>query len=150
MSVSGSINSADLSHVLKKLREFPGKVERRALSKAGRAATKEIANRAKELAPVQQKPKRGKQLRSPRGRLKKSIKVRAMKRKRGRVGFRVTTGAGEFKGDTFYGGMVEYGTTKQPPQPFMRPAWDQQKGTALQTYVSEVKREIDLAGSNAG
>jgi HK97 gp10 family phage protein len=150
MSVSGSVSSADLSKVLKNLREFPQKVERRALSKAGRAATKLIAARAKELAPMQDKPKRGQKLRSPRGRLKKSIKVRAMKRKKGRVGFRVTTGQGDFKGDTFYGGMVEYGTTRQPAQPFMRPAWDEKKQEALATYTSEVKREIDLAGTHAG
>lgn len=150
MSVSGSVNSADLARALKNLREFPQKVERRALSKAGRAASKEIASRAKELAPIQQKPKRGQKLRSPRGRLKKSIKVRAMKRKKGRVGFRVTTGQGEFKGDTYYGGMVEYGTTSQPAQPFMRPAWDEKQNEALVTYTSEVKREIELAGTHAG
>lgn len=43
----------------------------------------------------------------------------------------------------FYG--FEYGTIKQAPQPFMRPAWDNNKDNALEIISEQIKIEIDKA-----
>lgn len=41
--------------------------------------------------------------------LRSAIRVRAMRRKQHRIGVMVTVGAAFFKGETFYGGFVNYG-----------------------------------------
>jgi HK97 gp10 family phage protein len=42
--------------------------------------------------------------------------------------------------DAFYAAMVEFGTSKQSPQPFMRPAFDQTKGMILQRAAMGMRR----------
>lgn len=41
--------------------------------------------------------------------------------------------------------LVEFGTVKMAPQPFMRPAWDATKNKALEIIKSELGSEIDKA-----
>ncbi len=79
------------------LKAFPTKIANKAVRKGTRAGVKVIARTAKRFAPRRT------------GRLVRSIKVRAMKRRRGRIGAVVITGEGTFKGDTFYGGFLEFG-----------------------------------------
>ena len=43
----------------------------------------------------------------------------------------------------FYG--FEFGTVKQAPQPFMRPAWENNKNDSLEIISDELKAEIDKA-----
>ncbi len=43
----------------------------------------------------------------------------------------------------FYG--FEFGTVKQAPQPFMRPAWDDNKNDAVGIIAEQLKIEIDKA-----
>ncbi len=38
--------------------------------------------------------------------------------------------------------VQEFGSADQPPQPFMRPAWDGQKNAALAIVVDSLRREI--------
>lgn len=45
--------------------------------------------------------------------------------------------------DAFYAAMVEFGTSKQSPQPFMRPAFDQTKGLILSRARRGIKRLMD-------
>lgn len=45
----------------------------------------------------------------------------------------------------FYG--FEYGTVKQAPQPFMRPAWDQHKEEAVEIFRDELKMQIEKAAA---
>jgi HK97 gp10 family phage protein len=65
--------------------------------KAMRVGAKIIQQAMIEQAPVDS------------GALRQSIKVRSLKRKKGRIGAMVTMRADSFKGDTFYAGFVEYG-----------------------------------------
>lgn len=83
----------------RKLMQLKGSQAKSAIRKASRVALKPVAEAAKQGAPRR------------RGALGRSIKVRAIKRSRSRVGARVTTGkdASQFKGKTFYGGFQEYG-----------------------------------------
>lgn len=77
------------------------------------------------------------------GMLRDSIKVRAMKARRGAVGVVVQTRDGDYRGQTFYGAFIEYGTSKMDAQPYMRPAFDTKKDESTQVVTSEVRAGID-------
>lgn len=79
------------------LRELEKKVARQVVAKALRAGAKIIQAEVKAQAPVDT------------GRTKKALKVRAAKRKAGRVRFDVKIGDKEFQGKAFYPPMVELG-----------------------------------------
>jgi HK97 gp10 family phage protein len=52
------------------------------------------------------------------------------------------TGIGRLRG--FF---QEFGTYKEPPQPFMRPAWDQEAGNTLETIKADLWTEIEGAAA---
>ena len=87
------------------------------LRKATRAVTKEMADDAKKRTPKKT------------GRLRKSIKVRALKKRRGSVGHRLIHDPKEFEGSDvkYYGFATEYGTAHIRPQPALRPAMEKAK-----------------------
>lgn len=41
--------------------------------------------------------------------------------------------------------FMEFGTSHNPPQPYLRPAWDQHKGTMLKGIGADMWAEIDKA-----
>ena len=111
------------------LRQFEPKLVKKIARKVVRKAAK----------PVQESAQR--RVRVKTGRLKRSIKVRALKRSRKnkhRVGVRVITGEGFFQGSTFYGGFIEYGTKNMRKKPFMRPAMDENHETVRRVFQSEI------------
>jgi HK97 gp10 family phage protein len=120
----------------KKLLSFEPKIGRKIVRNALRKAAKIILIAAKANCPVVT------------GDLKKSLRVRAMKKKKHRYGVMVATSAGWFKGKTFYGAFVEYGTSRMPAKPFMRPAFDSEKGKAEMVLKSELKKGIEMVGAS--
>ncbi len=109
--------------------QFEVNLRKKIARKAIRKAAKPVRDTAIARAPVDT------------GLLKKSIKVRAMKRSRKNkhtVAVRVVTGEGFFKGEAFYGGFLEYGTTRMRARPFMRPAHDENKNTVRQVFQTEI------------
>ena len=81
------------------LEQLKASAARRIFGKAARAALQPIKNDAKRRAPRRT------------GRLATSIRVRALKRSRSRIGAKVTTGTAgsDFQGKTFYAAFLEYG-----------------------------------------
>jgi len=77
------------------------------------------------------------------GQLRDSLKIRAMKRKKGRIGFLVQTRDGDFKGKEYYAAFVEYGTSKMPGRGFIRAAFDTKKQTSSDIIETEVKTGIN-------
>lgn len=49
--------------------------------------------------------------------------------------------------DAYYGSFVEYGTAKMPAQPFMRPAYDQNKEKAAEAIKDRIRKRIEKAGA---
>lgn len=82
------------------LRELPKRVANKVVSKSLRAGAKVTQQATKAAAPVRT------------GLLKSSIKVRATKRKKGRIGIAVQIKGGDYKGKAFYGSFIEYGYRK--------------------------------------
>lgn len=105
-----------------------------------RAASRAVANAGKEAK------KSGE--RYP-GQLRDSLKLRAMKSKKGRIGVVVQTREGDYRGKTFYGAFVEYGTKKMAAKPYMRPAFDTKKGEAEQIITNEIRAGIEKLASEA-
>lgn len=100
-----------LPEVTAKLREFEPRVARKQLAKATRAAAKMVLAACKQLVPILT------------GALGKSLRVRAKVRTRKNkndIGASVTTGKGWFKGDTYYGGFIEFGTEHIEAREFLR------------------------------
>jgi HK97 gp10 family phage protein len=112
------------------------RLEPKLKAKIGRKAARKVAKEtvyktAREKVPVKS------------GDLKKSIKVRALKRSRKnkhKVGARVVTGPGFFKGEQYYGGFVEYGTRRMAAQPFMRPAAIENRKRVPRMLRAEIKK----------
>jgi HK97 gp10 family phage protein len=78
------------------------------------------------------------------GNLAKGIATKRLKRGAGKAEYEVRWKA-KRKGDPFYGLFQEFGTSKQPAQPFMRPAFEATKDQALAAMQARLKRRIDLA-----
>lgn len=45
--------------------------------------------------------------------------------------------------------LIEFGTSRQSPQPYLRPAWDANRVRALELLKTELAREIDKAAARA-
>jgi|SRR6188474_2072032 len=48
-------------------------------------------------------------------------------------------------GDTYYWRFIEFGTSKVPAKPFIRPALEQNLGNATDKFVTEYSKKIDRA-----
>ena len=49
--------------------------------------------------------------------------------------------------DAFYGRFVEYGTAKSAPQPFLRPAYDQNKERAVEAIKDRIEKRLKKVGA---
>ena len=132
-----------------------GKAKNRIAVKAMRRGGAIIRDRARANAPVLSQPS---PYRKP-GTLRKAISSRTKIDKNGRVNtyvwvkglktkqvlkFKDKTGKGSAYNprDPFYWRFVEFGTSKMPAKPFMRPAFEQSKQQAAQAIIDKLQQEI--------
>lgn len=153
MSVSVKVNG--LKELGKNLQALDKKVRNRISAKAMRAGGRIVRDTARAKAPVLQEsvPHRRK------GTLKRSIVERTKVGKNGKtttlISVRNLSGKqiAKFKGktgksgaknpnDPFYWRFVEFGTSKMPAKPFLRPAFEQSKQQAANTIISTLRTEI--------
>ena len=116
--------------VLKKLKEL-GTSGKKIMRKSFRKGAKIVRAEAAKLAPV------GKTKR-----LKKNVKVRSMKRSRTTFGIAVQNSKGDFKGTTFYSGMVNWGTQYQEAQRFMDRAYETKGKEAGDIIIADLWQQI--------
>ena len=143
MAQPASVHIAGLESLGKSLRALPKKVEGKIVRTAMRNGTKLVADATKKAAPVDK------------GTLKKSFAVRALKRKKGRVGNRVTmknvdklvTITKKTRVRYFYPAVLEYGTEKRVAHPFMRPAFEQTAPKAENQIGKEIGEGIIKAAT---
>lgn len=119
------------TEIRRALRTLEPKLANRVIRQALRKAQKPIAAETKALAPVDE------------GTLRSAVKVRAMRRKRGRIGVIVIIGQGDFKGKTFYGAMKELGTKFAKALHFMKRAFQSRQAQALEIVQSEIAQGIE-------
>lgn len=124
--------------VLRLLKNYRGTKAPAAIRKASRDACKVIANKARELVPEVERSD------GTKGQWKRAIKVRAIpRRKGGYIGARVMVGEGDFKGDTFYASIAEWGSVHAAATHYMQKAAEQAKGAAVGVAINTLKRELN-------
>lgn len=97
---SGDVYITGDKQLDKKLRTLGTTLARKYLRKATREVAKHVLADARSMVRVKT------------GKLKRSLKVRALPRrgrKQDEIGHTITTGSGLFEGETFYGGFLEFG-----------------------------------------
>lgn len=114
--------SCDISRALKALGGFEKRVANKLLRGALRKGAKVVQQDAKADAPVGETNE-----------LKQSVKVRSGKRKKGQISIEVVADAHPF---------VEFGTSKMPAEPFLRPAMDANKQDVANQIVNQINDEI--------
>jgi HK97 gp10 family phage protein len=118
-----------------KLQEIDKKMGNKILKTAFRLGAKPVQKAVKALVPVDE------------GTLKRSIKVRALPRKKGRVGINITTAKENEKG--FIAAFQDLGTKNEDgsvriePKQFMEKGFDQTKKQAKDIIVDEIKKGLD-------
>ncbi|QIM65264.1 HK97-gp10 family putative phage morphogenesis protein [Frederiksenia canicola] len=153
MTVSVKVNG--LKELGKNLQALDKTVRNKISAKAMRAGGRIVRDTARAKAPVLQEnvPHRRK------GTLKKSIVERTKVGKNGKTttlisvralsskriaAFKTKKGkSGAYNPhDPYYWRFVEFGTSKMPAKPFLRPAFEQSKGQAAKAIISTLRREI--------
>lgn len=125
MSDSVSIKIHGLRELERDLRKLPRRVQGRAVRNAARAGGIIVRRRARELAPRRT------------GNLRRSIVVRSA-----REGNDIVVRIG-LLARAFYGFLLEFGTRRISPRPWMRPAFDQTKEAAAKEVSDRLWREIE-------
>jgi HK97 gp10 family phage protein len=109
------ISLLGFGHLLDSFSKLDTAIQGKILRVALRAGGNWVLKESKRLCPIRS------------GKLKRSLKLRAMKRRRGRVGYRIMTGTREELGISeddkgYYPAMVELGTRKMPAKSYLRAA----------------------------
>lgn len=129
-------------HVVERLlRDLGVKLERKIIRSAMRKGMKPMLDATKKNAPVDT------------GLMRKSLVVRALKNKPGRIALRIgfknvdaivqKSSKDPKKKRWFYPAVVEYGGKNRTAHPFMRPAFDSNKQQSIDTINKEVRLGIE-------
>lgn len=123
-----------LNDLIAKLNSLPVKLEKKVIRSAVRKGANIIRDKARGYVPVDH------------GDLKKSITVSSAKYKKGTIAFAIKPRKNKKRNkDIFYGKFVEFGTSKMPARPYMRPAYDEAEREVLETVISDIKSKVDEA-----
>ena len=149
---------ADVQHVqgLKELqaalKDLPDRIARNVLRGSVSAGATVIRKEAQTRAPVSTGPKREGQ--PPPGTLKRSVYQKQIRElsnmlkqtfyvgvRKGKK-YRNQGKKGNLSQDAYYARFVEFGTSKMPARPFMRPAFEAKKGEAVVAIKAYLERRI--------
>lgn len=141
-----TVNTVEgLEETLANLRELPQRVGRLALRKALLKAAEPVAVVARSLAPDDPN--------TPAPDLRSSIIVsgsltrsqRRSKPKQNEVEVYVGPSRSAGRNVLNYASFQEFGTIKQPPHPYMRPAWDRMQPVVLKILSDELAKQVEAA-----
>jgi HK97 gp10 family phage protein len=118
----------------KQLNGLEKKLRNKVIKKGQRAGAKILAAEIKARCPVES------------GDLKRSVKVRAGKRRKGKTSIEVAIGTTSNK-DVYYVGFVEFGTKRNgkvyPARPFIRPAVDAKRAEIIEAVGNAIEVELN-------
>lgn len=122
----------EIDRELKKLEAIDAK---KAIRKGIRAGLDVILAQTKQIVPVRS------------GKLKKSLKKKALKRRKGRIGYKIVTAPTkkekEANPDLYLpGAAIEFGTESTPQNDFMKRAFEEKKAEAEAIVLSEIMAQI--------
>lgn len=114
---------------MRTFRRLPDKLQRQVQRKTLRKAAVIVRDAARQYAPIDT------------GRLYDSIRIRGLRKKRrmqGQVGV-------EVRAEVYYAKYVEFGSSKQPPDPFMTRAADDTGHRVPKVFSSNLQADINAA-----
>ncbi len=127
----------------RKLAALDRKVAFKISSQALRAGAKVVLKATKARAPKRS------------GQLRKALRVRAGKRRKGSIRFSVLTSDKDYTGDTFYAAFVTFGhkvgsrklanRKSVPADPFMEDAFNASRDEATKTIIATIRQGISSA-----
>lgn len=117
--------------LIRKLKSLDAAIERKFIRKATRSGAAIVAKATKDKAPKLS------------GRLRKQIRVRAMKRKKGRIGYSVVISARASDADAFYGAFVELGANGKEGLGFVRKSYEETEDLVDGHIRTELWRQIE-------
>ena len=140
MATRRTVRIDGLKELDRALAELPKATGKNVLRRVGRKAIGRVIEAARPLVPVDE------------GELRDSLGVSTRLSKRQQRQHRRAVAEGKASVELFAGAtalphahLVEFGTVKMQPQPFMRPAWDAEKDNVLQVIKDELGGEITAA-----
>jgi HK97 gp10 family phage protein len=163
-----SVSTSGFRELDKALAELPKATARNVLRRTLVKAGQPIADEASRLAPVDTGKLAGRIAVSPKiknkvgsaefaaamrqglGRDAAVSALRQARRDAGGQGSFAEMYVGPARGVLGYAHLVEFGTVRTAPQPFMRPAWDGKKREALDIIRRELGNEIIMAARRVG
>jgi HK97 gp10 family phage protein len=146
--VKTSFKVTGLAELGRRMRALGGDIEGKIAFGAVLAGANLIKKEAIALAPVGHVQHEIDDVEIQPGNLKKNIVTkRVPKGQREMTAEYVVTVRGKAKAGfaSRYGAIQEFGSVKQSPQPYMRPAYEHEKGFALAKIVEVLKKRIDKA-----
>jgi HK97 gp10 family phage protein len=149
-----TVNITGLKELQQALNQLPLEIQKRPLRSAVSAGAKVIVDEAKRLAPQGETGNLRKALYRYRSRSQSSrgqetflVGVRkgkknyvdsAKNRRLNRVGKKYTV-----EGEAYYWRFIEFGTSKMPARPFLRPAFESKKNQAVETIKNRLAVAIE-------
>lgn len=125
----------------KRLKALPLKVQKKILRKAFRSTAKDILSDARIRVPIDT------------GNLRKSLRVRALKKAKGRIGVQIETGTREELGidendKYYYPAAIELGAEGVPVQSFLRAALEVNRVPGTDKIKKSIMDGIKEAGKS--
>lgn len=138
-----------LSDLITSLNELTDRVQKNIITSGVRSGATVIRDAIKAKAPVLT------------GKTKKSIKVKAIRGKKSDkdvVTFKIRTGVlANYKDNNTgeerhvnYARRIEFGDSKMPAQPFVRPAFEEVEQQVLDTTVEKIRMRVDVVNNKRG
>lgn len=137
------------------LSELPKATARNVLKRAARTALEPMRAAAEAKAPVASGDLQVSIVLSEKRtrRVKKSNPAVRQKgggfRRSASTNYAIAMGPSSGEGVLNYAALEEFGSANNPPQPFMRPAWDSEKQATLDRLIEELTSEIGRAAERA-
>lgn len=125
-----TVNIEGLTDVKRALSVLPERIQKNILTAGVRAVASDISKSAKRLVHKDSRD------------LEKSIIVKK-RRSRSKNYVWFTVGINAKKYNVYYGHMVEFGTSTMKEEPFMRPAFEQNKQKAISMMTTKIRSRID-------
>lgn len=143
-TTKGSFKVHGLAELVRNLEAMPEVIRDKAVGKGTKEGAKIIQQAAISLAPEGSHFNRSESAPEP-GRLKQNIVVRERKDtifdSEHQVVIRAH-GKADNPRNSFYAYFLEYGTSKMAAKPFMRPAFEQNKESAVATMAGYIKEAV--------
>jgi len=140
------ISERQIRELIGTLNALPEKIEKNIVRSAVRSGAAIIRDAIRAKAPVKT------------GKLKKSIRVKQIYNKKGKVIFKVMTGVNKkYKQagtkaprQVNYAKQIEFGNSQMAAKPFIRPAFDEAENKVLDAVIDKIEMRLDIVNNTQG